>query len=147
MWLPVVMIGVVLLCGWVITPRVRVVEFLALLFLVYVAISALVSVCEISVTEYGLLINRLLLPTRFVPWDAVNRVLVFTHESGDTDTHIEVASISVHEGLSPLNRLPGLVYGQGFRQTIIVTPEAIEGYEELLVALEEHCHINWQSTR
>ena len=142
--LPLVMLAVIVACSWLIAPRVRVIEFLALLFLVYVAISALVSVCEIVVVDEGLVINRLLLPERFVPWDAVNRVIVFAHASGEVDTHIEIASISVHEGLSPLNRLPGLVYGQGFRQTIIITPDTVENYDVLMTALEEHSHVYWQ---
>lgn len=138
------MLLVVGLCGWLITPDVGILEFLALLFLLYVSISALVAVAEISVVEDGLIINRVLLPRRFVPWDAINRVIVFAHSSGEMDTHIEIASISVYEGLSPLNRLPGLAYGQGFRQTIMITPDAIEDYDVLLTALQTHCHVTWR---
>lgn len=134
-------------CGWIITPKIRVVEFLALIFLVYVAISSLIAVCEIAVVDDGLIIDRLILPERFVPWGAVNRVHVYAHDNGDVNTAIEITSISFHEGLSPLNRLPGLVYGQGFRQTIVITPDAIENYEQLLVALEEHCVVIWHQTQ
>lgn len=138
------MLLVVGLCGWLITPDVGILEFLALLFLLYVSISALVAVAEISVVEDGLIINRVLLPKRFVPWDDIDRVIVFAHASGGTDTHIEIASISVYEGLSPLNRLPGLSYGQGFRQTIMITPDTIEDYDLLLTALEANCHVVWR---
>lgn len=144
LWLPLVMLIAVTLCGWLITPEVGVFEFLALLFLLFVVISALVAVAEIAVLEQGLLINRVLLPRRFVPWHAIDRVLVYAHGSGELDTHIEIASISVYEGLSPLNRLPGLVYGQGFRQTIMITPDAIEDYDVLLTALEANCRVIWR---
>lgn len=144
LWLPLIMLVMVGLCGWFISPTVGVFEFLGLLFLLYVAISALVAVAEIAVTEDGLLINRMLLPKRLVPWEDIDRVIVFAQASGETDTHIEIASISVYEGLSPLNRLPGLVYGQGFRQTIMITPDAIEDYDTLLAELEEHCVVIWR---
>lgn len=144
LWLPLVMLIVVGLCGWLVTPRLGVFEFLGLLFLLYVAISALVAVAEIAVVPGGLVINRLLLPRRFVPWDAVDRVIVFARASGEEDTHIEIASIGMYGGLSPLNRLPGLVYGQGFQQTIIITPDAIEDYDTLLVALETNCRVYWR---
>jgi hypothetical protein len=138
------MIMLIALCGWLVTPRLRIMGFITFLFLVYVAISSLVAVCEIAVVADGLVIDRLLLPARFVPWDAVNRVIIYTRPGGEVDTHVEIASLSVYEGLSVLNRLPGLVYGQGFRQTIIITPDTIEDYDTLLVALEEHCHVFWQ---
>jgi len=145
LWLPVTMLLLLALCGWAIAPRVRIPEFLAFLFMLYVAISALVSVGEIVVVEPGLIINRLLLPERFVPWDAINRVLVYTREDEEVGARIEVTSISFHEGLSPLNRLPGLVYGQGFRQTIILTPDTVEDYEVLLAELEARSPIYWRS--
>lgn len=144
-WLPVTMLLLLLLCGWAIAPRIRIPEFLAFLFMLYVAISALVSVGEIDVVEQGLVINRLLLPERFVPWDAINRVLVYTQPDDSVGARIEVTSISFYEGLSPLNRLPGLVYGQGFRQTIILTPDTVENYEVLLAELEAHSPISWRS--
>jgi hypothetical protein len=53
----------------------------------------------------------------------------------------------VHEGLSPLNRLPGLVYGQGFRQTIVITPDALEDYEVLMAALVANCRTVWHQPR
>lgn len=145
LWLPVTMLLLLLLCGWAIAPRIRIPEFLAFLFMLYVAISALVSVGEINVVEQGLVINRLVLPERFVPWDAINRVLVFTQGEDAIGARIEVTSISFHEGLSPLNRLPGLVYGQGFRQTIVLTPDTVEDYEILLAELEAHSPIDWRS--
>ena len=144
LWLPLIMLVMIAVCGWLITPRVRVLEFIVLLFLVYVAISALVSVGEIAVTDDGLIIDRLLLRPRFVPWETIFRVQVYAHTSEDTDTHIEFTTLSVFEGLSILNRLPGLVYGQGFRQTMILTPDAIQDYDVLLTALEEHCTVEWQ---
>jgi len=140
-WLPLVMLGALLLCGWLIAPRVGIVEALALLFLVYVAISALVTVAEISVVEHGLIISRLLLPKRYVPWHAIDRTVVFGYENGQTGLSLELASIGLYEGLSPLNRLPGLVYGQGWRQTIIITPDALEDYDLLLLSLEQHCAV------
>ncbi len=143
-WLPLLMLGLLLLCVWLIAPKIGIIGFVALLFLVYVAISSLVSVCEIVVVDEGLIIDRLLLPERFVPWDAVDRVIVFARAPGDVDTHIEIASIGVHEGLSPLNRLPGLVYGHGFRQTIIITPDAVEDYDVLMTALETYTHVTWR---
>jgi hypothetical protein len=139
LWLPVTMLVLTLLCVWLAAPRIKMVEFVALLFLLYVAISSLVSVCEIVVIDEGLVINRLLLPERFVPWNAIDRVVVFAREGGQTGAQLEIASIGIYEGLSPLNRLPGLVYGQGFRQTIIITPDALEDYDLLLGRLEECC--------
>jgi hypothetical protein len=141
LWLPVLMFVIVLLCGWLAAPRIRLAEFLVLLFLVYVAISALVSVCEIAVIEEGLIIDRLLLPERFVPWDAIDRVVVFSYSEDQVGAEIEVASIGVYEGLSVLNRLPGLVYWQGFRQTIIITPDALENYARLMETLSERCPV------
>jgi hypothetical protein len=140
-WLPLAMVSLLLICGWLIAPRVGIIEVLALLFLVYVAISALVTVAEISVVDNGLIISRLLLPKRYVPWNAIDRTVVFGYENGQTGLSLEVASIGLYEGLSPLNRLPGLVYGQGLRQTIIITPDALEDYDVLLNTLEEHCAV------
>lgn len=140
-WLPLAMIGLLLLCGWLITPRIGIIEVIALVFLIYVAISALVAVAEISVVEEGLIISRLLLPKRYVPWNAIDRTVVFAYENGQTGVSLEVASIGLYEGLSPLNRLPGLVYGQGLRQTIIITPDALEDYDLLLGTLEQHCAV------
>ncbi len=143
-WLPVLMVFVLLSCGWVAAPQVGVLEVVGLLLVLYVTVSALVSVCEITVTEDGLLINQLLLRKRFLPWNVIDRVIVFSHADGQPDTRIEMASISVYEGLSPLNRLPGLVYGQGFRETIMITPDAIEDYDVLMAALEAHVPIYWR---
>ena len=77
LWLPLMMFVALLACMWVTVPRIRPLEFLGLLFLLYVAISALVSVCEIVVVPEGLIIDRLLLPSRFVPWSAIDGVVVF----------------------------------------------------------------------
>jgi hypothetical protein len=114
---------------------------LALLFLTYVAISAMVTVVEITVVKDGLIIHRLVLPQRFVPWDAIDRVVIHTYEDGHSGMHLEIASIGLYEGLSPLNRLPGPVYGQGLRQTIMITPEALEQYSLLVATLERHCAV------
>ncbi len=143
LWLPLVMLSVLALCGWLVAPHIGIFELVALLLLAYVTVSALVSVCEIIVVEDGLIVNRLLLPERFIPWEAIDRVIVFAHAPDGMDTHFEVASIGVYEGLSPLNRLPGLLYGQGFRQTIIVTPDAVEGYDTLMTALEANTRVVW----
>ncbi len=139
LWLPLLMLGMLGICGWLLGPRFRLIEAAAMVFLTYVAISALVSVCEITVVEDGLIIHRLVLPRRYVPWNAIDRIIVYAYQNGQTGAHLEVASIGLYEGLSPLNRLPGLVYGQGLRQTIIITPDALEGYDELLAHLEAHC--------
>jgi len=117
------------------------IDVLALLFLTYVAISAVVTVVEITVLQDGLIIHRLILPQRFVPWSAVDRAVVFAYAEGETGVHIEIASIGLYEGLSPLNRLPGPVYGQGLRQTIVITPETVENYHVLLAALEQNCTV------
>lgn len=141
LWLPVLMIGMLAACAWIVAPQVGILDLLALLFLSYVAISATVTVVEITVVEEGLIIQRLVLPRRFVPWSAIDRILVFSYEDGKTGMRLEFASIGLYEGLSPLNRLPGPVYGQGLRQTIMITPEALENYNLLLEALEEHCAV------
>jgi hypothetical protein len=147
LWLPVTMVLSLLLCAATLVRDIRPIEILALIFLLYLAISTLVSICEISVVKEGLLIDRLLFPDRFVPWNAIDRVVVFSHEDGQADAAIEITSISLYEGLSPLNRLPGLVYGQGFRQTIVITPDALEGYSTLLRMLEQHCTVIRQRPR
>jgi len=49
LWLPVVMFAMMVFCGWLAAPRIRLLEVVVLLFLLYVGISALVSVCEITV--------------------------------------------------------------------------------------------------
>ncbi len=144
LWLPVLMVAQLVLCGWLAAPRFRLLGIVSLIFMTYVAVSALVAVAEITVTENGLMINRLLLPRRFVPWENIDRVIVYG-AVGDYEGRLEIASIGFRKGLSPLNRLPGLVYGQGLRQTIIATPDALQDYEELLAALEAHCPIIWQS--
>jgi hypothetical protein len=130
------MLGMLAICGWLIAPKIGVIELLALVFVLYVSISALVTVAEITVIEEGLIIHRLLLPKRFVPWNAIDRTVVYTYQNGETGVHLEVASIGLYEGLSPLNRLSGPVYGQGLRQTIIITPDALEDYEQLLETLQ-----------
>jgi hypothetical protein len=137
LWLPVIMFGLLAFCGWVLGPRFGVLELLALVFVAYVATSALVTVVEISVIEEGLIIHRLILPKRFVPWDAIDRMVVHSYQNGETGVYLEVASIGLYEGLSPLNRLPGPVYGQGLRQTFIITPDTLEDYDSLLEVLEE----------
>ncbi|GAB4469602.1 MAG: hypothetical protein Kow00124_04920 [Anaerolineae bacterium] len=133
--------AVVMLCGGLTATRMRLLEILGLLFLLYVAVSSLVSVSEITVVKEGLLVDRLLLPVRFVPWSAIDRVVVFSQGEEETGVELEIASIGIFEGLSPLNRLPGPMYGQGFRQTLIITPDALEGYDRLLETLRAHCHV------
>lgn len=137
LWLPLLMFGMLAFCGWVLGPRFGVLELLALVFVAYVVISALVTVVEITVIEEGLIIHRLILSRRFVPWDAIDRMVVHSYQNGETGVYLEVASIGLYEGLSPLNRLPGLVYGQGLRQTFIIAPDTLEDYDLLLEVLEE----------
>ena len=141
LWLPIIMLGMLVVCIALAAPVIRPIEFVGGLFLLYVAISALVSVGEIVVLENGLIIDRLLFPERYVPWSAIDRVIVYAHEDGQRDFHLEIASIGIYEGLSPLNRLPGLIYGQGWRQTILISPDALEDYDDLLRALEAHCSV------
>lgn len=141
LWLPLLMVGLVALCSWIVAPRFGVVEVLALVFLTYVAISAVVTVVEISVIPEGLIIHRMVLPQRFVPWDAIDRIVVYAYQNGQSGMRLEIASIGIYEGLSPLNRLPGPVYGQGLRQTIMLSPDALEDYSRLLHALEAHCAV------
>lgn len=147
LWLPVTMASLLLLCAASLIKDIRPLEVLALVFLLYLAISALISVCEIAVVDDGLFIDRLLLPERFIPWNAIDRVIVYSHQDGQIDAAIEIASIGVYEGLSPLNRLPGLMYGQGFRQTLVITPDALEDYQTLLETLEQHCTVIKQHAR
>jgi hypothetical protein len=139
--LPIVMIAVLAVCAATIPPRIRFFELAAFVGLAYIAISSLVSVCEITVTTKGLIIYRLLLPLRFIPWDAIDRVIVLSREGASDDYAIEIATIGIYEGLSPLNRLPGILYGQGTRQTIIATPDALEDYDRLIENLSEYCTI------
>lgn len=139
--LPLTMLSVLALCAATIPPRIRLFELVAFIGILYVAISSLVSVCEITVTTKGLIIHRLLLPLRFIPWDAIDRVNVLAREAQDDDYEVEIATIGIFEGLSPLNRLPGLLYGQGTRQTIIATPDALEDYDRLIELLSEHCTV------
>lgn len=139
LWLPLMMLGMLVSCIVFAAPIIRPMELVGVLFLLYVAISALVSVGEITVLEDGLVINRLLFPVRTIPWSAIDRVVVYTHDDGQRDIRLEIASIGIYEGLSPLNRLPGLIYGQGLRQTMLISPDTLEDYDDLLQALEEHC--------
>lgn len=141
LWLPLFMISLIILCGWLAAPRIRLTEFVALLFMIYVAISSLVTVSELSVITGGLLINRLLLPERYVPWSAIDRVIVFSQGGEGISARLEVASIGIYEGLSPLNRLAGPVYRQGLRQTIIISPDTIEDYDTLIAALTRNCNV------
>jgi hypothetical protein len=144
LWLPVIMFGLLAFCGWVLGPHFGVMELLALVFVAYVVTSALVTVVEISVVEEGLIIHRLILPKRFVPWSAIDRMVVHSYQNGETGVFLEVASIGLYEGLSPLNRLPGPVYGQGLRQTIIITPDTLEDYDSLVDVLEERVVVVWR---
>lgn len=137
--LPTVMLLVVGGCLASIPPRIRPVEVIVLLIVAYLAISAVVSICEFSVSESGLIVNRPLFPERFIPWDAIERVLIFSHHDRDGGHRLEVVSIGLYGGLSPLNRLPGLAYGQGFRETLVILSDSIEGYDALLEAIESHC--------
>jgi len=140
-WLPLVLFLTVLFCGWLAAPRIRLFEFVGLVFLIYVAVSALVSISEIAVTPEGLIIDRLLLPERFVPWSAIDRVIIFGAGSEGEGAELEITSIGLYDGLSPLNRLPGPVYGQGFRQTLIIAPDTIEAYDALIASLRENCNV------
>lgn len=137
--LPILMLGIVLACAATIPPKIRVFEVIGFGLLMYVVVSTLVSVCELKVVESGLIINRLLLPPKFAPWDAIERVIVLSHEDSSNGVQIEIATIGFYEGLSPLNRLPGLVYGHGFRQTIVVLSDAVENYDALIDSLKRHC--------
>lgn len=130
-----------LMCIALLIRNIRPLEILALIFLLYLAVSTLMSVCEITIVTEGMLVDRLLMPERFVPWNAIDRVTVYSSQDEQTDATIEVTSISIYEGLSPLNRLPGLAYGQGSRQTIIITSDALEDYQTLLETLEQHCTV------
>ncbi len=138
------MLGMLLLCGWLAAPRIGSLELIALVLMVYVVISAVVSVAEIAVTPDGLLIDRLMLPMRFVPWEAIDRVVVYARSTGQVDAHIEITTIGVQKGLSPLNRLPGLLYGLGLLQTIIITPETVTDYDILMTELEAKSYVRWR---
>jgi len=137
--LPILMLAVVGSCVASIPPTIKVFEVIGLALLMYVAVSTLVSACELMVVEDGLIINRLVLPPKFTPWEAIERVSVLEHRNVSSGVQIEVATIGFYQGLSPLNRLPGLVYGHGFRQTIVILSDAIEDYDALIDALERHC--------
>lgn len=138
------MLSMLLLCGWLAAPRIGPLELIALVLMVYVVISAVVSVAEIAVTPDGLLIDRLILPMRFVPWEAIDRVVVYARSTGQVDAHIEITTIGVQKGLSPLNRLPGLLYGLGLLQTIIITPETVTDYDILMTELEAKSYVRWR---
>ncbi len=141
LWLPILMTLPVLACGLAILPTVQPLEIVGLMVLMYVAISACVPICEITVTERGLIIHRLILRERFIPWSSIDRVLIYTHVNSRANIRLEIASIGIYEGLSPFQRLPGLLYGQGLRQTVIVTPEAVQDYESLIEALAQRCAV------
>jgi uncharacterized membrane protein YfcA len=145
--LPLFMLGVVLTCLVAIPPKVRLYEVIGLAILIYVVVSTLVSVCELTVVETGLIVNRLLLPAKFTPWDAIERVSVLEHQDTSSGVQIEIATIGFYSGLSPLNRLPGLVYGHGFRQTIVVLKDAVEDYDALIDALKRHCFVEKTQAR
>ncbi|GEM_PF-923151 len=141
LWLPLMMTCLLVACAWLTAPKIKFIEWLLILFLVYLVISVLVPICEITVVEDGLIIDRLILPERFIPWSAIDRVKVFTSKDGQEGAQLEIASIGIHEGLSLLNRLPGLLYGQGLRQTVVITPDALEDYDVLIEALAQHCTV------
>jgi hypothetical protein len=133
------MLGTILVCAAASLPQIRFFEAVGLAILVYVAVSTLVSVCELTVVETGLIVNRLLLPQKFTPWDSIERVSVMAHQDTSSGVKIEIATIGFYEGLSPLNSLVGLVYGHGFRQTIVILRDAIEDYDSLLASLDRNC--------
>lgn len=139
--LPLLMLATILVCVALIQPIVMIFELIGLGVIMFVAISTLVSVCELTVVESGLIVNRLLLPAKFTPWEAIERVSVLEHQDTSSGVQIEIATIGFYSGLSPLNRLPGLVYGHGFRQTIVVLRDAIEDYDSLIEALKSHCFV------
>lgn len=141
LWLPLLMWGSFLGCAALILPQVRAVELIGLIIVLGLMISAMVPVCEITVTKHGLIIHRLILREKFIPWSAVDRVIIFGNLDRTTPYHFEVASIGIYEGLSHLNYLPGLLYGQGWRQTIIVLPDSVENYDVLIKNLSAHCAI------
>ncbi len=141
------MLGIVLVCAATIPPQIRVFEVIVFALLTYVAVSTLVSVCELKVVESGLIINRLLMPPKFTPWDVVERVIVLSHEDRNSGVQIEIATIGFYKGLSPLNRLSGLVYGHGFRQTIVILSDAIENYDALIDSLKRHCIVSEEQAR
>jgi len=136
-----------LACVMVIPPKVRVYEVIGLAVVLYVVVSTLVSVCELTVVEDGLIVNRLLLPAKFTPWDAIERVSVLEHQDTSSGVQIEIATIGFYSGLSPLNRLVGVVYGHGFRQTIVVLKDSIENYDSLIEALKGHCLVEKTQAR
>ena len=141
LWLPMVMWGVVLVCAALTFPQIRAIEFIGLIIVLAIAVSAMVPVCEITVTESGIVVHRLVLRERFIPWSAIDRVLILGNIDNNSSYRFEITSIGIYEGLSPLNLLPGLLYGQGWRQTIIVLPEAIQDYDKLIKNLSDHCAV------
>src|SRR5258706_7356499 len=130
--LPISMLGIVVACGFSIPPQIRPIEIIAFIALIFVVISAYVPICEVDVLESGLIVRRILFPKRHVPWSSIDRVLIYRHCNKDGKVIVELTSIGLYEGLSPLNRLPGLLYGQGLRQTIVVTPDSVKGYDQLI---------------
>ena len=128
-------------CGWLVAPSIGVVELAEIAILSYLLVSAMVSVSEIEVVEEGLLVKRLILPKRFLPWSSINRVIVYRRRNSTLNARMEIASIGFYEGLSPLNRLSGPMYGQGMQQTIMISPDAVDGYDQLLLWLEQHCSV------
>lgn len=139
--LPLSMIGILAACGISIPPQIRPMEIVGFCAVVYIAISAFVPICEVDVTSEGLVIRRILLPKRHIPWSAIDRVLIFMHKNAAGKTTIEITSIGMYEGLSAINRLPGILYGQGLRQTVVVTPDSIKGYYQLIECLSSHCAV------
>jgi hypothetical protein len=127
---------------WIAIPRLGPIDVLGVIVVLYAAVSVMVSLSEVTVLRDGLLIQRLALPERFVPWNAIDRVIVYARPSKSPGQGFEFLSIGLYEGLSLLNRLPGIVYGQGSRrQTVVVTSDTVEDYPALLAALETHCHV------
>jgi hypothetical protein len=127
---------------WIAAPRLGPIDVLGLVVVLYAAVSVMVSLSEVTVLGDGLLVRRLALPERFVPWNAIDRVIVYAPHGKPPGQGFEFVSIGLYEGLSPLNRLPGMVYGQGARrQTVVVTSDTVEDYPALLAALAKHCHV------
>jgi hypothetical protein len=142
LWLPLMHLMVLVVWLWIATPQPGPVDVLGLVVVLYATTSVMVSLSEVTVLGAGLLVRRLALPERFVPWNAIDRVIVYAPHSKPPGQGFEFVSIGLYEGLSPLNRLPGVVYGQGARrQTVVVTSDTVEDYPALLVALAKHCRV------
>jgi hypothetical protein len=142
LWLSLMHLMVLVIWLWIATPQPGPVEVLGVGVVLYATVNVMVSLSEVSVLGDGLLVRRLALPERFVPWNAIDRVIVYAPHSKPPGQGFEFVSIGLYEGLSPLNRLPGVVYGQGARrQTVVVTSDTVEDYPALLVALAKHCHV------